>query len=119
MLDDAPPIAFVTVTEAAHARHFHRDRLGLALAGESPFAVKFDRAGTMLRATLADHAAPAAQTVPGWRVADIGATVAAIAKAGIGNEPSRSLGQGRHGAGRRRAGRSSPGSAIATASCCR
>jgi catechol 2,3-dioxygenase-like lactoylglutathione lyase family enzyme len=83
MLGTSPVIAFVSVTDATRARHFYSDVLGLSLVEETPFALEFDCAGTMLRVALANHVMPAPYTVLGWRVADIAATLHALASAGI------------------------------------
>src|SRR5262245_61879405 len=83
MLGTSPLIAFVSVTDATRARHFYRDVLGLQLIDESPFALEFDCAGTMLRVALTHHASPALYTVLGWRVADIGEAVGSLAAAGV------------------------------------
>ncbi len=83
MLDNAPLIAFVSVTDATRAKHFYAELLGLELVGESPFALEFDCAGTMLRATLASHVSPAPYTVLGWQVADMEMTTGALRRAGV------------------------------------
>ena len=83
MLDSAPLIAFVSATDAHRARRFYGDTLGLQLNSESPFALEFDSAGTMLRVTLVDKIAPAPYTVLGWQVPDIATTVRSLAKVGV------------------------------------
>jgi len=97
MLDTSPLIAFVSVTDATRARHFYRDLLGLPLVGESPFALEFDCAGTMLRVALTNHVAPAPYTVLGWRVADIDEIVRSLAAVGIDLEIFEGLGQSETG----------------------
>src|SRR5690348_11586092 len=83
MLGTSPLIAFVSVSDATRARRFYGELLGLALVEETPFALEFDCAGTMLRVALANHVTPAPYTVLGWQVADIVATVASLASAGV------------------------------------
>ena len=83
MLAGAPLIAFVSATDADRARRFFRDVLGLSLVSESPFALEFDCAGTMLRVTLVDKMAPAPYTVLGWQVNDIATMVQSLAEAGV------------------------------------
>ena len=83
MLGTSPLIAFVTVTDATRARRFYGELLGLVLVAETPFALEFDCAGTMLRIALANHVTPAPYTVLGWQVGDIAATLSALASAGI------------------------------------
>jgi len=97
MLDNAPLIAFVTVTDATRARHFYEDVLGLQLMDESPFALEFDCGGTMLRVALASHVSPAPYTVLGWRVADIEMAAASLRKAGIDLEIFEGLNQSSNG----------------------
>jgi catechol 2,3-dioxygenase-like lactoylglutathione lyase family enzyme len=64
-------IAFVATTDAARAKAFYADRLGLPLVSEDDFAVVFDANGTTLRVAIVKelHAAP--YTVLGWAVQDI------------------------------------------------
>jgi catechol 2,3-dioxygenase-like lactoylglutathione lyase family enzyme len=97
MLTTAPLIGFVSVTDATRARHFYEDVLGLQLVEESPFALEFDCAGTMLRVTLASHVTAAPYTVLGWRVDDIEATVRALASAGVGPQVYEGFGQSEAG----------------------
>jgi catechol 2,3-dioxygenase-like lactoylglutathione lyase family enzyme len=82
-LGQAPLIAFVTTADASRARAFYRDTLGLPLVSETPFALVFDVAGTMLRVAIAQTITPAAQTVLGWEVADITATVDDLTARGV------------------------------------
>jgi catechol 2,3-dioxygenase-like lactoylglutathione lyase family enzyme len=93
MLDNAPLIAFVSATDTDRARRFFRDTLGLQLVSESPFALEFDCAGTMLRVTLVETIAPAPYTVLGWQVPDIATTVGALAKAGVTLEKFEGMAQ--------------------------
>jgi catechol 2,3-dioxygenase-like lactoylglutathione lyase family enzyme len=83
MLAGLPLIAFVSTTDTGRAVHFFRDLLGLKLVSESPFALEFDCAGTILRVTPVDKVVPAPYTVLGWRVPDIAATVRSLAGAGV------------------------------------
>jgi len=83
MLGSANLVAFVTVSDAARARTFYRDALGLRLVSEDTFALVFDANGTMLRVAVAAQVAVAPYTVLGWAVADIAATVRALAAAGV------------------------------------
>ncbi len=47
MLASAKLVAFVTVSNAARARTFYRDVLGLRLVSEDNFALVFDANGTV------------------------------------------------------------------------
>jgi catechol 2,3-dioxygenase-like lactoylglutathione lyase family enzyme len=97
MLDGCPLIAFVSATDAGRARHFFQEILGLRLVSESPFALQFDCAGTMLRVALAKSVAPASYTVLGWQVTDIEQTVQSLGNAGIGLEIFEGMGQSEQG----------------------
>ena len=83
MLGSAKVVAFVTVSNAARARTFYRDVLGLRLVSEDNFALVFDANGTMLRVAIASRVTAAPYTVLGWEVADIAATVRQLAAAGV------------------------------------
>jgi len=83
MLASAKLVAFVTVSDAARARTFYRDLLGLRLISEDGFALVFDANGTMLRVAIAAQVTAAPYTVLGWEVADIFATVHELSAAGV------------------------------------
>jgi catechol 2,3-dioxygenase-like lactoylglutathione lyase family enzyme len=82
-LADSAVIAFVATTDPERAIAFYRDRLGLKLVDESPFALEFEVRGTMLRIQVVDSLKPQPFTTLGWRVADIGASISALTVAGI------------------------------------
>jgi catechol 2,3-dioxygenase-like lactoylglutathione lyase family enzyme len=82
-LGKAPLIAFVSTADAGRALDFYRDALGLHLVSETPFALVFDVAGTMLRVAIAQTVTPARQTVLGWEVTDIAATVDDLTGRGV------------------------------------
>lgn len=83
MLSSASIMAFLATRDAARALTFFRDVIGLRLLADEPSALVFDANGTILRVTRAKDLAPAPYTVLGWRVADIGAAVRALAGRGI------------------------------------
>jgi catechol 2,3-dioxygenase-like lactoylglutathione lyase family enzyme len=82
-LGQQPIIAFVATRDAERAKKFYRDRLGLSLTDESPFALVFDVHGTMLRVTPVKDLSPAGYTVLGWQVPDIVVAAEALEKAGV------------------------------------
>jgi len=86
MLSSEKLIAFVSTTNADHARAFFRDKLGLRLVSEDGFALVFDSGGAPLRVALAKEIKPAQYTVLGWDVKDLRATVLELKKAGIACE---------------------------------
>jgi len=91
-------MAFVSTTDAARARKFYRDVLGLRLAKEElPFALVFDAHGVMLRVTIVKKVAKAPYTVLGWRVRNIVAKVTKLHKAGVKFERYPGMHQDRQG----------------------
>jgi len=83
MLSSEKLIAFVSTTNADHARAFYRDKLGLRLISEDGFALVFDSGGAPLRVALAKEVKPAQATVLGWDVKDLRATIQELNKAGV------------------------------------
>ena len=83
MLTKADPIAFVATVNAEAAIAFYRDVLGLTFVSDDPFAVVFDLNGTMLRIAKVESLTPAQQTVLGWQVDDIEATVRGLTEKGV------------------------------------
>jgi catechol 2,3-dioxygenase-like lactoylglutathione lyase family enzyme len=83
MLGTQELVAFVAVTDAARARAFYEDVLGLTLIEDTPFAVVFDANGTTLRVTPVGHLEPAGYTVLGWHVDDIAASIRELTARGV------------------------------------
>lgn len=83
MLTGSDLIAFVSSTDLGRARAFYTDVLGLRLVEENQYACVLDANGTMLRITAVAEHAPVPQTVLGWRVGDIAASIAALAERGV------------------------------------
>jgi catechol 2,3-dioxygenase-like lactoylglutathione lyase family enzyme len=77
-------VAFVATTDAARARDFYGEALGLRLVEETPFAYVFEAHGTTLRVTMAERVTPAACTVLGWTVPDIARAIRALEARGVG-----------------------------------
>ena len=78
MLGSQNVIAFIATTDAARARAFYADTLGLRLVAEEPWALVFDAHGTMLRVQKVQELAPASHTVLGWQVQQIASVVAEL-----------------------------------------
>jgi catechol 2,3-dioxygenase-like lactoylglutathione lyase family enzyme len=83
MLKNAKMMAFTGTRDAARAKTFYRDQLGLTLVEENAFALVFDAAGTMLRVTNVPELTPAQFTVLGWEVPDITQAVRGLAAKGV------------------------------------
>ena len=83
LLSTSPIMAFSATTDAARAKEFYRDQLGLRLVSEDGFALVFDAAGTMLRVQRVKEVRVAQYTALGWQVPDIAAKVEEIERAGV------------------------------------
>lgn len=83
MLATEKIIGFVPITDAARAKSFYAEKLGLKFVSEDSFAVAFDANGNMLRLTLMKEVKPQAFTILGWQVSDIVATVTRLQQAGV------------------------------------
>ena len=86
-------VAMVGTLDAARAKAFYRDTLGLHLKSEDSFALVFDANGTVLRVAIVRDLNPAKHTVLGWDVPDIAATAKALAEAGVSLERFQGLQQ--------------------------
>jgi catechol 2,3-dioxygenase-like lactoylglutathione lyase family enzyme len=82
MLGSSKLVAFVATTNAERATAFYRDRLGLRLVSDEPYALVFDAAGTTLRVQKVQAHTPLPFTALGWVVNDITAMVGRLAESG-------------------------------------
>ena len=83
LLDSAAIMTFSATTDAARAKAFYRDQLGLRLVSEDGFALVFDAAGTILRVQRVKEVRQAQYTALGWQVPDIAAKVEELEKVGV------------------------------------
>jgi catechol 2,3-dioxygenase-like lactoylglutathione lyase family enzyme len=83
VLTESSPIAFLATTDAARAREFYDQRLGLRLVADEEFALVFDLAGTTLRIAKVETLEPAGHTVLGWQVDDVAKVVRSLADCGV------------------------------------
>jgi extradiol dioxygenase family protein len=83
MLATEKIIGFVPITDAACAKSFYAEELGLKFVSEDSFAVVFDANGNMLRLTRMNEVKPQAFTILGWQVSDIVVTVKRLHEAGV------------------------------------
>ncbi|XUU60423.1 VOC family protein [Erythrobacter sp. HA6-11] len=77
------PILFVASARHDEALQFYRDVMGFELTEDSPFALAFDAAGTMLRVQKVEAFEAYPFTAIGWRVSNIKATRDRIADRGV------------------------------------
>lgn len=76
-------VAFAPTIDPARARAFYEGVLGLRLVEESPFALVFDAAGTMLRVNTVRELKPQTFTVLGWDVEAIVPAIELLTAAGV------------------------------------
>jgi catechol 2,3-dioxygenase-like lactoylglutathione lyase family enzyme len=83
VLGTAKLVAFVATTDAQRSTAFYRDKLGLRLIEESPFAIVLDANGVTVRVQIVDKVVVPPYTALGWEVSDIAATVRQLGAAGV------------------------------------
>ena len=83
MLASEKIIGFVPISDAARAKSFYADKLGLEFVTEDSFAVVFDANGNMIRLTRMKEVQSQAFTILGWQVSDIVATVQRLQANGV------------------------------------
>jgi len=76
-------MAFVATADAARARAFYGDLLGLRLVGDEPFALVFESGDTTLRVQKVARVTPPQYTVLGWSVPDIEGTMGRLRAGGV------------------------------------
>lgn len=77
-------MAFLATADPERAAAFFRDKLGLRLLEESPYALAFDAAGIMLRVQIVPAGVqPHPYTAFGWEVEDIRSAVLALTGNGV------------------------------------
>ena len=75
-------MSFLGTGDREKAKAFYRDVVGLALAGEDPFATVFETDGRMLRISELKDFTPRRFTAVGWAVPDIASAVKALKEKG-------------------------------------
>jgi catechol 2,3-dioxygenase-like lactoylglutathione lyase family enzyme len=83
VLEGRPFVGFLLITDAARAKEFYCELLGLPLRDEDDFAVVVDAGGTTLRLALVAEVPEPAGTNAGWLVDDINSAVRTLAAAGV------------------------------------
>jgi catechol 2,3-dioxygenase-like lactoylglutathione lyase family enzyme len=82
MLGDKKIIGLIPITDAARAKAFYSEKLGLKFVSEDPFAVVFDANGNMLRLTKVKEFTPQPFSILSWEVPDIEASARELTAAG-------------------------------------
>ena len=83
MLADKKIIALVPIADAARAKAFYSEKLGLKFVSEDPFALVYDANGIMLRLTKVKEFTPQPFSILSWEVADIEGAVRQLATSGV------------------------------------
>jgi catechol 2,3-dioxygenase-like lactoylglutathione lyase family enzyme len=97
MLGSFDLLAFVITGDAARAKAFYGETLGLKFVSQDAYALVFDANGTMLRVTVIPGHKPAEHAVLGWIVPDIQASAANLENAGVTMERYSFIEQDEHG----------------------
>jgi catechol 2,3-dioxygenase-like lactoylglutathione lyase family enzyme len=84
MLGSMKIVTFVPTTDAARARAFYEDVLGLRFVNDDGFAMVLDANGIMIRvAKVGKDFSPAQFTILGWQVSGIEKVVAGLQAKGV------------------------------------
>jgi predicted enzyme related to lactoylglutathione lyase len=83
MLTAEKVMTFVATNAPDASLAFYRDVLGLTFVEDSPYAIVFDLAGTMLRIQKTKDYTPPKHTMLGWEVKDVAAAQAALKERGV------------------------------------
>jgi catechol 2,3-dioxygenase-like lactoylglutathione lyase family enzyme len=83
MLAKNPIIAFIPTRDAALARAFYEQKLGLRFIHDDAFALVMDANGIMIRIVRVGEFTPAPFTILGWQVTDIHQTAAEMSSKGL------------------------------------
>jgi catechol 2,3-dioxygenase-like lactoylglutathione lyase family enzyme len=82
-LESAKPVVIIATRDRALSVPFYRDRLGLPLVGEDPYAAVFQLSGAVMRLSTIENWTAHAHTVFGFEVTDIAASVRALSAQGV------------------------------------
>ena len=83
MLTKSQIITFVATSDAAKARAFYADTLGLSFVSDDQFALVFDMNGIMLRIQKVEKVQQQGYTVLGWEVSNIEREIVELANRGV------------------------------------
>lgn len=76
-------VGFALTAKPEQAKNFYGDTLGFRFVEDDGFALVFDAHGTMLRISKVKEFTPAANTILGWEVDDIGRVVKDLEARGV------------------------------------
>jgi catechol 2,3-dioxygenase-like lactoylglutathione lyase family enzyme len=97
MIAQNPIIAFIPSKDAASARIFYEEKLGLRFVSDDSFAVVMDANGIMIRITRVGEFTPFPFTILGWLVDDVHQAVAEMTSKGLQFKHYAFLEQGNDG----------------------
>jgi catechol 2,3-dioxygenase-like lactoylglutathione lyase family enzyme len=97
MLAEQTLVAFVATIDAARARAFYQETLGLPLLSEDAFALVFDANGSTIRMQKVANFSPQPFTTLGWTVLDIDGVVAGLKGKNVVCEHFPGMDQDAHG----------------------
>src|ERR1044072_6426100 len=97
MLDTAPQVGFVGVTDLNAARRFYGETLGLVLEDARPFALVHETTRSHLLIPLVDRVAAAPYTVLGWSLTDLEGEIDRLVAAGVAFDRYDGMDQGGRG----------------------
>ncbi len=83
MLGTMNIIGFIPTTDAANARAFYQEVLGLRFINDDDFALVFNANGNMIRVVKVQQFVPAPYTIVGWEVTEIEKVVARLQEQGV------------------------------------
>lgn len=86
-------VTFLLTKNPEASLRFYRDTLGFNFLRDDGFALVFDAHGTMLRISKMPEFTPPRNTVLGWEVKDIAATVGEFTRKGVAFERYPNMGQ--------------------------
>jgi len=86
MLSNATIMAFIATTNAAKARPFYEEVLGLPVKRTDSYAIVFNSNGIELRMTTVKELLPAPYSVMSWIVPDIHRTIDGLMAKGVNFE---------------------------------
>lgn len=83
MLVDRPLVCLIPIRDAARARAFYEEVLGLRFVNDDGFALSFEVGGRSLRLTKVPELTPHPFSIAAWEVSGIAETVRGLAARGV------------------------------------